>query len=175
MQYQSPTSRIADQPSFTLAEAAAVTGLSRVTIRRYLDAGRFPNAFRDDSTPRRPAPWRVPRADLSALGRTLREPQMHDHGVSPSPATEKSVDLALEAAVGRAVVSECRNVIVMLLEQNRGLLRLVERLALGRGADAAVSEEPQRKGDGAVTVDPKPSRVEDSPDLKSTAHHRTEN
>lgn len=54
--------------SFTLTEAARVTGKSRVTMRRYLDAGRFPRAFQDLEAGTTPAPWRVPLGDLTAAG-----------------------------------------------------------------------------------------------------------
>jgi hypothetical protein len=56
------------QHSYTLTEAAAVTGRSRVTMRRHLDAGKFPNAWRDESSGETPAPWRVPLGDLVAAG-----------------------------------------------------------------------------------------------------------
>ena len=51
---------------FTLREAAAVSDKSRVTLRRYLDAGRFPNARQDESDPNRP--WLISLSDLKDAG-----------------------------------------------------------------------------------------------------------
>lgn len=53
--------------SYTLREAADITGKARGTIRRYLDEGgrpgRFPNASQDAE-----GVWRIPLADLIAAG-----------------------------------------------------------------------------------------------------------
>jgi hypothetical protein len=51
---------------FTLSEAAALGDRSRVTLRRYLDAGRFPNARQDENDPNRP--WLIPLGDLQEAG-----------------------------------------------------------------------------------------------------------
>ena len=59
------------ETSYTLTDAAAVTGRSRVTIRRYLDAGKFPNAWRDEADGDSPAPWRVPLGDLLSAGMSV--------------------------------------------------------------------------------------------------------
>ncbi len=66
-------------PSYSLTEAALVTGKSRVTIRRYLDRGQFPNAFRDDGGEPGPVPWRVPLSDLVAAGLTVSPVEMLAH------------------------------------------------------------------------------------------------
>lgn len=52
----------------TLAEVAARTGKSKVTVRRYLDAHRFPNAVREDG--RRDGRWLVPWGDVVNSGLT---------------------------------------------------------------------------------------------------------
>jgi Helix-turn-helix domain len=49
----------------TITEAADICRVHRNTIRRYLDKGRFPQAYRDDG-PR--GPWRIPHTDLVAAG-----------------------------------------------------------------------------------------------------------
>ncbi len=61
--------------SFTISEAAAVTGTSRTTIRRLLDEGQLAGAFELPMAPgssRRI--WRVPLADLLAAGLTVTDP-----------------------------------------------------------------------------------------------------
>lgn len=55
--------------SYTLTEAAHATGRSRATLRRYLDAGRFPGAFQETTDDPFPA-WRIPSTDLIANGLT---------------------------------------------------------------------------------------------------------
>ena len=51
---------------FSLSEAASLSNKSRVTLRRYLDSGRFPNAHQDDTDPNRP--WLIPLGDLQDAG-----------------------------------------------------------------------------------------------------------
>lgn len=57
------------RPAWTLTEAVQRTGASRSTLRRYLDAGKFPNAYKDTSKA-----WRFPLEDLLAAGLSLSEP-----------------------------------------------------------------------------------------------------
>lgn len=52
--------------SFTLTEAAKVTDRSRVTLRRWLDEGKFPGAFKDPTDSL--GQWRIPATDLEAAG-----------------------------------------------------------------------------------------------------------
>jgi hypothetical protein len=58
---------------FTLSEAAKLTRVSRSSVRRMLDAGKFPTAVRmdDAGNPDLTAPWRVPLSDLLAAGLTI--------------------------------------------------------------------------------------------------------
>lgn len=51
------------RPAWTLTEAVQHTGASRSTLRRYLAAGKFPNAYKDSSSA-----WRFPLEDLLAAG-----------------------------------------------------------------------------------------------------------
>ena len=67
----------------TISEAAAASGKDRRTIRRHLDAGRFPGAQRTDSTS---GPvWRIPVDELLAAGLTLHAPSAPDEP-APKPA-----------------------------------------------------------------------------------------
>lgn len=50
--------------AWTLSEAAERCRVHRSTLRRALDDGRFPNAYREPDD----GPWRVPLADLQAAG-----------------------------------------------------------------------------------------------------------
>lgn len=58
-----------NRPAWTLTEAVQRTGASRSTLRRYLDAGKFPNAYKDSSKA-----WRFPLEDLLAAGLSVSEP-----------------------------------------------------------------------------------------------------
>lgn len=58
-----------NRPAWTLTEAVQRTGASRSTLRRYLDAGKFPNAYKDTSKA-----WRFPLEDLLAAGLSISEP-----------------------------------------------------------------------------------------------------
>lgn len=58
--------------SFTLSEAAERCRVHRATIRRKLDDGAFPNAWREDpKLGKGVGPWRIPLGDLQAAGFTL--------------------------------------------------------------------------------------------------------
>jgi predicted DNA-binding transcriptional regulator AlpA len=60
---------MAGRPAWTLTEAVERTGASRSTLRRYLAADRFPNAYKDSSNA-----WRFPLEDLLAVGLSPSEP-----------------------------------------------------------------------------------------------------
>lgn len=53
------------RPSWTLSEAADLCSVSRSTVRRYREAGKFPHAFKDSA-----GVWKVPLEDLLAVGWT---------------------------------------------------------------------------------------------------------
>lgn len=54
---------MSNRPSWNLGDAAERCGVSRSTVRRYRENGRFPNAFKDSS-----GAWRIPLEDLLAVG-----------------------------------------------------------------------------------------------------------
>jgi len=57
----------------SIREASLATGATRATLRRDIDAGRFPGAFREDTSRGSGLGiWRVPVADLVAAGYSLR-------------------------------------------------------------------------------------------------------
>lgn len=53
------------RPKWTIREAMERTGASRSTLRRRLDQGKFPGAYRDQAKQ-----WRIPLTDLLAAGFT---------------------------------------------------------------------------------------------------------
>jgi predicted DNA-binding transcriptional regulator AlpA len=116
------------RPAWTLTEAVQHTGASRSTLRRYLDAGKFPNAYKDSSKA-----WRFPLEDLLAAGlspsETAREQRLSKPTEQASTATAEHVsklEQALReermradnaerlAASYRANVEDLRRALVML-------------------------------------------------------------
>lgn len=88
----------AEHTYLTLSEAADVSDKSRATLRRYLDAGRFPNAKRDPHDINKQ--WLIPVEDLEASGVSLhRMSEANAIGGTTSP-------LALRVAVAEAVARE---------------------------------------------------------------------
>jgi len=86
----------------TLSEAAARFGLARSTVRRALDAGRFPNAEQDDSPQ---AAWRVPLQDLVDAGYRLADAPVAPY-VTPQDAPVAPQSDAPVALQGAPVASE---------------------------------------------------------------------
>jgi Helix-turn-helix domain len=55
-------------PTLSISDAARRCGVHRNTVRRYLDAGKFPGAFREDER----SPWQIPVQDLLEAGLNVR-------------------------------------------------------------------------------------------------------
>jgi hypothetical protein len=139
----------AAREDFSLTEAAAVSGRSRVTIRRYLDAGRFPNAYRDTTSVRRPVPWRISADDLTRAGLPIAAPVIvHDtpqpSGNTSNGSVSSASDLEVEVAVLRAVATERDRLVGVLQSANEHLLRALLDLAHQRSqsSDAERSPDP---------------------------------
>lgn len=109
--------------ALTLTDAARATGVSRVTMRRYLDAGRFPNAFRDaDSGSGALAPWRIPLDDLRAAGLDVDRPAE----VASAPTAGE--DARLSAAV--ALAEERERTVEILRAELTALRELLREVVL---------------------------------------------
>jgi len=77
----------------TLVEVAKRTGTSKVTARRYLDAGRFPDAKREDG--RADGRWLVPWEDVIASG--LARKKLAGLLVVPETRTTEALERSLES------------------------------------------------------------------------------
>ena len=78
----------AQRPSFTISEAAKLTGVSRSTIRRRRETGKFPDAFRNPE-----GEWCIPLTNLLAVGlRPVSSERVHleetGHLVTLTPPAE---------------------------------------------------------------------------------------
>ncbi len=104
MQFVSPTYRI--------AEAAALLGVSDDTVRRWIDGGRLP------STRRGAGPTVVDGTDLASVATSLREAP--DPGTTPSSARNR-----LTGIVTRVV----RDTVMAQVEIQAGPFRLVSLMS----------------------------------------------
>lgn len=110
---QSPGISAPDRPWLTLSQAADAAGVARTTIRRALDAGRFPQAKRDaDLNGPGGGAWRVPVDDLLAAGFRLGRPappeQAQDSGTDGLAQTRGIAADQAEIAVLRAELAATR-------------------------------------------------------------------
>lgn len=113
------------RPAWTLTEAVERTGASRSTLRRYRDAGKLPNAYKDTA-----GSWRFPIEDLLAAGLKLADPAQHEHlntstGHAQSPAEQSTPEWQVK-------VLELEKALAVEKARNEGL----ERIAAAAQANA---------------------------------------
>ena len=82
--------------ALSITAAAEATGTSRTTIRRRLDAGELPGAYRIDGD----GAWRIPVEDLLAAGLTLARPA--EDGPQDDPRVGRVAELERLLDVERA-------------------------------------------------------------------------
>lgn len=128
---------------FSLSEAALVCSVSRATVRRALDAKRFPNAYRSTGM-KGPGtgPWMIPLADLLSAGFRLNSPvppfeqgseQSHATGVQTPPEEywalrERVARLEGQLEAARGLAAERDRHIVTLAKALEETLRRVPEL-----------------------------------------------
>ena len=104
------------RPELTITEAAAACGVSRKTIRRRLDADKFPNAHRlDGPAGTETGPWVIPIEDLIAAGLQPGKPAPPD---KPEPVSPEPMDASH--------ASEADDELEKLREENNDLRRRAE-------------------------------------------------
>lgn len=162
--------------SFTITEAAELTGISRTSIRRLLDAGELPGAFEAPVSGEGTRQiWRVPLADLLAAGLTITEPEPSEDrhtdgddsagpsgaadGPGVSPAVSPADSAALEGlrgrieALERLVESERRrgDDMARMAEQAQRVAELALR-RIGPGEQGEQAEQPAQGAPQAPTA-----------------------
>lgn len=139
------------RPAWTLTEAVQRTGASRSTIRRYREAGKFPNAYKDTA-----GTWRFPLEDLLAVGLSPSEPareqaqsRPREHAQSmpaeqPSSAFAEQVS-KLEQALReeRARADNAERLAASYLDNVQDLRRALRMLEAGTGQREQASEHTQ--------------------------------
>lgn len=104
------------RPAWRLSEAVERTTASRSTLRRHLENGRLPNAFKDSS-----GAWRFPVEDLLAAGVTM----LKSHPDIPvSVSTGQPVEQPALAQAQR--ITELEQQLAVERERSSGLERLAE-------------------------------------------------
>jgi hypothetical protein len=180
-------------PVLTLTQSAHACRVSRITIRRYLEAGRLPNAFKAHD-----GAWRIPVTDLISAGlrpiRAVRadEPLVHrlalelDRLRSENAMLRERLISALAIAHERELaIADLRFAMRMLPEAWAEKLARGdrERLALGEGppapqtrargtsAEPAASRPSHRSAIGGSKgpIPPTPEAAEPSAEVAPTA------
>lgn len=113
------------RPAWTLTEAVERTGASRSTLRRYRDAGKLPNAYKDTA-----GSWRFPLEDLLASGLKLTDPAHHEHVTTPNGHAQPAIEQPTPEL--QLKVMELEKALAVEKARNEGL----ERIAASAQANA---------------------------------------
>jgi len=149
---------MSDRPELTIKEAATACGVSTKTVRRRLDADKFPNARRlDGPAGTESGPWVIPVGDLIAAGLQPGKPSPPDAQSEPAPETvadlpasqtdelrrleTENADLLRRAEVAEAIAEERERTI----EAQAQALRMLEA---GPTADSSPLKSSERSPDG---------------------------
>lgn len=107
------------RPAWTLTEAVERTGASRSTIRRYREAGKLPNAYKDQS-----GAWRFPHEDLLAAGLKFVDPAQNEHVNKVSEHPVNKVSEQDDELVNK--VKELEQALAVEKARNQGLERVAQ-------------------------------------------------
>lgn len=102
------------RPAWRLSEAVERTNASRSTLRRHLENGRLPNAFKDSS-----GAWRFPVEDLLAAGVSMLKSESVNQ---VSVLTEQPAEQPLSNHAQR--IAELEQQLAVERERSAGLERL---------------------------------------------------
>lgn len=142
-----------NRPAWTLTEAVQRTGASRSTLRRYLDAGKFPNAYKDTSKA-----WRFPLEDLLAAGLGVSEPASERAlTTSTEPASKATAEQVskLEQALReeRTRADNAERLAASYLDNVHDLRRALLMLEAG----TSKPEQPTEQSQSMLTEQPTPA------------------
>jgi len=115
----------------TLVEVAKRTGTSKVTARRYLDAGKFPDARREDG--RGDGRWLVPWDNVAASGLARKK-----GGADSGPEGRREVEPVLRTleAQARTIEAQARTIEA----QAQAIGQLTERVKRLINAEPATND-----------------------------------
>lgn len=134
--------------AWTITEVAQRCGVSKSTVRRYREAERFPNAWKDDAQQ-----WRIPIEDLLAVGWKPIDPnRVSEPAEALSVPSERVRELEGLLALERTR-REAAERIAAMAEQNADDLRRAMRIL-----EAAPVSTPEPAPDVPVSVPPEAPR-----------------
>lgn len=132
--------------------------MSRSTVRRYREQGKFPNAFKDSS-----GAWKIPLEDLLAVGWKPNAPAQSEP-VSAPPEPDKSINdkvLELEQALMlERVKREAAEQANMQMKANLEDLRTAMRMIEAKPVSGPVSLPEPAKG---LPTEPASARLPEQP------------
>lgn len=150
---------MSNRPSWDLGESAERCGVSRSTVRRYREQGKFPNAFKDTS-----GAWKIPLEDLLAVGWKPNAPaQPEPVSVPPEPAVSVTDDRVaqLEQALElERVKREAAERLNAQIQANLDDLRSAMRMIEAKPVSSPVSAPEPAKG---LPTEPVPERLPEQP------------
>jgi hypothetical protein len=133
------------RPAWTITETADRCGVSRSTVRRYRETGKFPNAFKTTT-----GEWKIPLPDLLAVG-------WKPNGASPEP------DLGSPAGQPAAPMAERIRELEQALAGERARADAAERLAASfrqNSEDLRIALRMLEAGKVSSPEPPRPEPVE---------------
>ena len=148
------------RPAWRLSEAVERTNASRSTLRRHLENGRLPNAYKDTS-----GAWRFPIEDLLAAGVSmLKSESVNQVSVSAEQPTEQPLsnhaqriaELEQQLAVERERSAGLERLAAFAHERAEDL-RMALRMIEGTKPEQALSMPSERAQDGAVSNPEQPT------------------
>lgn len=152
------------RPAWRLSEAVERTNASRSTLRRHLENGRLPNAYKDTS-----GAWRFPLEDLLAAGVSLLKsnPEVPVSVLSEQPVEQpmsnhalRIAELEQQLAVERERSAGLERLAAFAHERAEDLrmaLRMIEGTRPEQPAEQALSVPTEQTHDGAVSDPEQPS------------------
>jgi predicted DNA-binding transcriptional regulator AlpA len=143
-----------NRPAWTLTEAVQRTGASRSTLRRYLDAGKFPNAYKDTSKA-----WRFPLEDLLAAGLSVSEPPSERAQSLPAEqpnesALEQVSKLEQALREERTRADNAERLAASYLDNVHDLRRALLMLEAGRSKPEQTTEQAQSTSSEQPIISP---------------------
>jgi len=166
----------APTPVLTLTQSAHACRVSRITIRRYLEAGRLQNAFKAHD-----GAWRIPVTDLISAGlrpiRAVRadEPLVHRLAAELERLRSENALLREKLISAQALAHERELAIADLRFAMRMLPEAwAEKLARGDRERLALGEGPSDESPIRRPVPPTPGGAQPSAEVAPTAPEGTD-
>lgn len=155
------------RPELTLRQAAEACGVARITIRRRLDDGQFPNAYKNQD---RQPQWLIPVEDLIAAG---LQPNAYSNE-TPPVVDERGAEERLrdELSQARDQITRLRHerelAVALADERERALADLRSAMRMLEAPRPVIVEVPRRRWfrrNKPATVEVAPAPVGNTEDV----------